>query len=154
MASATSRSSWALTASAPRWRSAGSRLRPRALRRETRGSGLRRRPIHHPLSGKTVGAVDLPCWRKDADPLLIALARTTADQVTKALFAAGSAPELELLQEYLRACRHAGGMVVALNNEMVMMNEHARQALDPGDQVVLLGHAADALASRDQGRSS
>ena len=27
-------------------------------------------PIHHPISGKTVGAVDLTCWRKDADPLL------------------------------------------------------------------------------------
>jgi len=105
-------------------------------------------PIHHPISGKTVGAVDLTCWRKDADPLLIALAKTTADQITQALFTSGSAPELELLQEYLRACRHAGGMVVALNNDMVMMNDNARQTLDPGDQVVLLGQAADALASR------
>jgi len=104
-------------------------------------------PIHHPVSGKTVGAVDLTCWRKDADPLLIALAKTTAEQITQALFTAGTAPELELLQEYLRACRHAGGMVVALNSDMVMMNEHARQTLDPGDQVVLLGHAADALAN-------
>jgi transcriptional regulator with AAA-type ATPase domain len=31
---------------------------------------------------------------------------------------------------------------------MVMMNELARQTLDPGDQVVLLGQAADALAQR------
>jgi sigma-54 dependent transcriptional regulator, acetoin dehydrogenase operon transcriptional activator AcoR len=108
-------------------------------------------PIHHPISGKTVGAVDLTCWRKDADPLLIALAKTTADQITRALFSAGSAPELELLQEYLRACRHAGGMVLALNNDMVMMNEQARQTLDPGDQVVLLGQAGDALAQRDPG---
>src|SRR5260370_15192566 len=30
-------------------------------------------PIHHPITGKTVGAVDLTCWRKDADPLLVAL---------------------------------------------------------------------------------
>jgi transcriptional regulator of acetoin/glycerol metabolism len=104
-------------------------------------------PIHHPISGKTVGAVDLTCWRKDADPLLIALAKSTADQITRALFAAGSAPELELLQVYLRTCRHAGGMVIALNNDMVMMNDHARQTLDPGDQVVLLGHAADALTN-------
>jgi sigma-54 dependent transcriptional regulator, acetoin dehydrogenase operon transcriptional activator AcoR len=29
-----------------------------------------------------------------------------------------------------------------------MMNEHARQALDPGDQAVLLGQATEALASR------
>src|SRR6266571_6559874 len=105
-------------------------------------------PIHHPISGKTVGAVDLTCWRKDADPLLIALAKTTADQIRQAMLTSGSAPELELLQEYLRACRHAGGMVVALNNDMVMMNDNARQTLDPGDQVVLLGQAADALASR------
>jgi len=35
-------------------------------------------PIHHPISGKTIGAVDLTCWRRDADPLLLALAKTTA----------------------------------------------------------------------------
>jgi sigma-54 dependent transcriptional regulator, acetoin dehydrogenase operon transcriptional activator AcoR len=108
-------------------------------------------PIHHPISGKTVGAVDLTCWRKDADPLLIALAKSTAGQISRELFAAGHAAELELLQVYLRTCRHAGGMVIALNNDMVMMNEHARQTLDPGDQVVLLGHAADALTSQSAG---
>src|SRR5207248_5853583 len=42
-------------------------------------------PIHHPISGKTVGAVDLTCWRKDAGPLLITLAKTTADQIKQAL---------------------------------------------------------------------
>src|SRR5271170_5826499 len=56
-------------------------------------------PIHHPISGKTVGAVDLTCWRKHADPLLIALVKTTADQITKALLTDASAQELELLQD-------------------------------------------------------
>ena len=32
-------------------------------------------PIHHPISGKVVGAVDLTCWRKHADRLLIALVK-------------------------------------------------------------------------------
>jgi sigma-54 dependent transcriptional regulator, acetoin dehydrogenase operon transcriptional activator AcoR len=105
-------------------------------------------PIQHPVSGKTVGAVDLTCWRKDADPLLIALAKTTADQITQALLTASSAPEFELLQEYLHACRHSSGIVLGLNDDMVMMNELARQTLDPGDQVVLLGQASDALARR------
>jgi transcriptional regulator of acetoin/glycerol metabolism len=41
-------------------------------------------PIHGPISGKMVGAVDLTRWRKDADALLIALAKTTADQITQA----------------------------------------------------------------------
>jgi sigma-54 dependent transcriptional regulator, acetoin dehydrogenase operon transcriptional activator AcoR len=105
-------------------------------------------PIRHPISGKTLGAVDLTCWRKDADPLLITLAKTTADQITQALLTDSNAREFELLQEYLRACRHSAGIVVALNHDVVMMNDFARQALDPGDQVVLLGQAAEALASR------
>ena len=35
--------------------------------------------------------------------------------------------------------------MLALSNDVVMMNDHARQVLDPGDQVALLGHAAEAL---------
>jgi sigma-54 dependent transcriptional regulator, acetoin dehydrogenase operon transcriptional activator AcoR len=102
-------------------------------------------PIKHPISGKTLGAVDLTCWRKDADPLLITLAKTTADQITQALLTDSNAREFELLQEYLRACRHSAGIVLALNHDVVMMNDQARQALDPGDQVVLLGQATETL---------
>jgi sigma-54 dependent transcriptional regulator, acetoin dehydrogenase operon transcriptional activator AcoR len=108
-------------------------------------------PIHDPISGKAVGAVDLTCWRKDADPLLIALAKTTADQITQAMLADSSARELTLMQEYLRACRRTSGIVLALNHDVVMMNDYARQVLDPGDQGVLLGQASDALASRQPG---
>jgi len=107
-------------------------------------------PIRHPISGVTLGAVDLTCWRKDADRLLITLARTTADQITQALLTDTNAREFELLQEYLRTCRRSAGIVLALNKEVVMMNEQARQVLDPADQVVLLAHATDALASRHQ----
>ena len=104
-------------------------------------------PIHHPITGKTIGAVDLTCWRKDADPLLVALVKTTADQITQALLTDSSAQELELLQEYLRACRRTNGIVLALNDDVVMMNDRARQVLDPGDQAVLLGQAGEALSA-------
>ena len=103
-------------------------------------------PVRHPISGQAVGAVNLTCWRKDAGRLLIALAQSTAAQVTRGLLDDSSAGELELLREYLRACRHAGGSVVALTGDMVLMNDQARDTLDPGDQAALLGHAAGALA--------
>src|SRR6201991_5353874 len=74
-------------------------------------------PIRHPISGKTVGVVDLTCWRKDADPLLLALAKTTAEQIQQALFTDASLRELELLQEYLRTCRRTSGIVFALSND-------------------------------------
>ncbi|HMH93858.1 MAG TPA: GAF domain-containing protein [Streptosporangiaceae bacterium] len=103
-------------------------------------------PIHHPISGKVVGAVDLTCWRKHADQLLIALVMTTADQITQALLTDSSARELELLQDYLRACHRSNGIVLALSKDLVMMNEHAQQVLDPADQAVLLSQAGDAMA--------
>nr|MDQ2874198.1 GAF domain-containing protein [Actinomycetota bacterium] len=103
-------------------------------------------PIHHPISGKIVGAVDLTCWRRHADRLLIALVKTTADQITQALLTDSSAQERELLTDYLRACRRSNGIVLALSRDLVMMNEHARHVLDPGDQAVLLGQAGEALA--------
>jgi transcriptional regulator of acetoin/glycerol metabolism len=103
-------------------------------------------PIHDPTSGKTVGLIDLTCWRKDADPLLVSLVKATAGQITQAMMAAGSSRDLQLLHEYVRACRRTGGIVLALGNDVVMLNDHARRVLDPGDQAALIGHATEALA--------
>jgi sigma-54 dependent transcriptional regulator, acetoin dehydrogenase operon transcriptional activator AcoR len=108
-------------------------------------------PIRHPVTGRTVGAVDLTCWRRDADPLLVALAKTTADQIMQALLADSSAQEVQLLQEYLRACKRTSGMVLALSRDTVMLNDFARQVLDPADQSVLLGQAAEALEAGHHG---
>ena len=105
-------------------------------------------PIQHPISGKTVGAVDLTCWRSDAGPLLMTLAKSTAVQIRQALLADAAAQEIELLQEYLRVCRRVPGIVIALNNEVVMMNDYARTVLAPADQAALLQQATEALAGR------
>ena len=104
-------------------------------------------PVRHPITGKIIGAVGLTCWRKDANALLIALAHSTVGQITQALLNDSGAGEAQLLQEYLRACRHSGGIIFAINNDMVMMNRYARDVLDPGDQAAMLAHAAEALAT-------
>ena len=108
-------------------------------------------PIHDPVSGKTVGVIDLTCWRKDADPLMISLVKATADQITQALVMARSGRDVDLLQEYVRACRRTGGIVLALGNDVVMLNDHARTLLDPGDQAALIGHATEALTRHAAG---
>ena len=102
-------------------------------------------PIRHPISGKAVGAVNLTCWRKNAGRLLTTLAQSTARQVSQGLLEDSSAGEFQLLREYLRACRYTGGLVFALTHDMVLMNDQARDTLDPGDQAALIGHAAGAL---------
>ena len=103
-------------------------------------------PIKHPVSGKTVGAIDLTCWRKDAGSLLIALAKTTADQIRAELLTDSSALEQELLQEYLLAGRRSGDMVLAVNDNLLLMNATAQQNLDGSDQAAVLAHAAEMIS--------
>ncbi len=108
-------------------------------------------PIHHPITGKTVGVIDLTCWRRNADPLLVALVKSTADQITQALLNGSSNREFSLLEEYVRACRRTGGIVLAIGNDVVMMNDYARRILDPADQAALIGQAAEVLARHHAG---
>lgn len=103
-------------------------------------------PIRHPISGKTLGAVDVTCWRRDAGRLLVALARSTAEQIRQGLLTYSDMRELTLFRAYLQACRRTTGIVIAFNSDLVMMNDRARQLVDPGDQAVIIGQAAQTLA--------
>ena len=105
-------------------------------------------PIQHPISGKIVGAVDLTCWSRDAGRLLVVLAQSAAEQIGQTLLTHSNPRELALFQAYLRACQRTNGIVLAFNDGIVMMNDHARQLLDPADQSVVIGHATQAVASR------
>ena len=100
-------------------------------------------PIHHPVSGRMVGAVDLTCWRKDAGALLLTLAKTTADQIRQALLADTGEREIALLREYLRTCSRNVGAVFAVGEDFLMLNEHARSVLDPLDQGALVAQASE-----------
>jgi hypothetical protein len=70
-------------------------------------------PLSDPVSGKTLGVIDLTCWRRDADPLLLSLVKSTADQLGRALTEASNDRELRLLREHTRASRHTGGLAHA-----------------------------------------
>lgn len=108
-------------------------------------------PIHHPISGRTIGAIDLTCWRRDAGSLLLTLAKTTAEQIRQALLADTGASQLDLFQEYLRTCRRMTGAVLAVDREVVMLNEYARTVLDQAEQAAMLAQASEALAAGYRG---
>jgi transcriptional regulator of acetoin/glycerol metabolism len=109
-------------------------------------------PIHDPISGRLLGVVDLTCWRKDAESLLLTLAEATAEQIQQALLTNSSLREYRVLQAYRQTCRRTTGPVFALTGDAVMLNEHARTDLEPGEQAALLAHAAEASAAIAAGR--
>jgi sigma-54 dependent transcriptional regulator, acetoin dehydrogenase operon transcriptional activator AcoR len=108
-------------------------------------------PIYHPVSGQVLGLLDLTCWQRDAGPLLMALAKATAQDIKKELTVHVGLRELNLFSEYLRACRRGQGIVLAVNDDLVMLNEHARQQLSPEDQAALLTRAAELLTAKREG---
>jgi len=79
------------------------------------------------------------------DRFLASIAKSTADQIDQSLAAASCSRDMRLLQEYQRACRRTGGIVLALGDDVVMMNDLARSALSPSDQAALISQATEAL---------
>lgn len=104
-------------------------------------------PIRHPVSGKVLGIVDLTCWQRDANPLLLATASTLGRRVEKTLTDRSGPRGLAVLNDYLTACRRNRGPVLAVGEDLLMMNDLARLLLDPADQEPLLAQATEALAA-------
>jgi transcriptional regulator of acetoin/glycerol metabolism len=109
-------------------------------------------PIHDPMSGRVVGLIDLTCWRRDAEALLLTLARATADQIEGALRASSGVRELAVLQAFRRACLRTGGIVFAVTDDALTVNDHARAELEPLDQAALLAHAVEVGSTLAAGR--
>jgi transcriptional regulator of acetoin/glycerol metabolism len=104
-------------------------------------------PIWHPTNGRLLGVIDLTCWRRDAGRFMSVAVARIARQIEGALLDQSGPRELALLHDYLSACRRARGAVFAISPGVVMMNDHARELIDPGDQAALITGATDAMNS-------
>jgi transcriptional regulator of acetoin/glycerol metabolism len=109
-------------------------------------------PIHDPISGRVLGLVDLTCWRREAEALLLTLAKNTAEQIQQSLLANSEDRELAVLQAYRQTCRRTGGAVFAVTTDAFLINDHARAELEPPDQSALRAIAVDAGATLGAGR--
>ncbi|MGQ0574831.1 MAG: sigma-54-dependent Fis family transcriptional regulator [Pseudonocardia sp.] len=104
-------------------------------------------PIRHPISGKIMGVLDLTCWRREANLMMAGMAGTLARRIEETLLAQSGRRELALLHDYLSACRRSSGAILAISEDLLMMNDRARELLDPRDQTPLLAGATEALGT-------
>jgi transcriptional regulator of acetoin/glycerol metabolism len=104
-------------------------------------------PIRHPVSGKLLGVLDLTCFRRDGNSMMTAVAATIARRIEESILRQSGRRELALLHDYLSACHRNRGAVLALSDDLLMMNDRARELLDPADQPPLLAEAAEVLRS-------
>lgn len=102
-------------------------------------------PIRHPATGKVLGVVNLTGWSADANPMMLTLVTALARRISETLLEIAGRRELTLLHDYLAACARDRGPVVAVSNDLVMLNDCARAVIDPGDQDRLIALATEAL---------
>lgn len=104
-------------------------------------------PIWHPVSGKLLGVIDLTCWRPDAGRFMSTAVARIARQIESALLEQSGPRELALLHDYLAACGRNRGAVFGISPGLVMMNDKARDLINPADQVTLITGATEAMTS-------
>lgn len=100
-------------------------------------------PIRHPVQGTVLGALDLTSWAGESMAMMQALAMACAERIERGLLNTAGLTELALFREYLRTSQRTNGVVLAVNGDVVMMNEQARRTLSPADQHSLMEWAAD-----------
>lgn len=101
-------------------------------------------PILHPTRRTLLGAFNLTTTRQDSGGMLMALARSTAGQIENEIAAISSRRERALFHDYMEACASVRpGPVLALNRNIVMMNEQLRAAVAGQDHYALLDHAQE-----------
>lgn len=98
-------------------------------------------PIRDPITSRVLGVVDLTCWARHSDPLMLALAKSACHQIEDRISTLASERETALLEAYRRQSRRYPGGVLAVGGDIVLMNSFLRQALNAVDQTALLDHA-------------
>ncbi len=95
-------------------------------------------PIYDPLSGALEGILDITCFAEDASPLLMSMAVAATQSIQTSLLQHRRGRDIELLTEYLRVTRRCQDPVLAVSDDVLMINDPARAGLGPQDQTVLV----------------
>lgn len=103
-------------------------------------------PVHHQATGALLGVVNLTTWRQNANSLLMTTAHNMARRIEQGVADQAGRQELALVRDYFAACAGSRSAVLALGDDLLMMNEQARTLLTPEDQLPLLAEAVEALS--------
>jgi transcriptional regulator of acetoin/glycerol metabolism len=104
-------------------------------------------PVRHPVTRKVLGVVDLTCWRRDAGAVMVATVAALTRRIEAALLEQSARREHALLLDYLTASRRNRDAVLAVGDDLLMLNDRARELLAPADQGPLLAEVVEALAT-------
>ncbi|TDW14476.1 sigma-54-dependent Fis family transcriptional regulator [Kribbella kalugense] len=101
-------------------------------------------PITHPVTGGLLGVLDITTQARNSNSILLSFAKLAARRIHERVVEEANALDHALLSDYYAACRHSGGPVLALGDEVFMMNAYAQARFDAIDQAALIDRTRDA----------
>jgi transcriptional regulator of acetoin/glycerol metabolism len=101
-------------------------------------------PIAHPVTGGLLGVLDITTQARNSNAVLLSFAKLAARRIQERIVEEANALDQALLSDYYAVCRHTGGSVIALGDEVFMINSHTQQHFDSIDQAALIDRTRDA----------
>lgn len=107
-------------------------------------------PISHPITGDTLGVLDLTCRVPDRDPEMASLVEAGVREIRGQLFAEASHAHQTVYREFLLQSRRTRYGLVALAPGVKLSNAAASALLADSDYALLQEWACDALATAEE----
>ncbi|MGH9168579.1 MAG: GAF domain-containing protein, partial [Acidimicrobiia bacterium] len=106
-------------------------------------------PIHHPITGRLEGVLDITCRYGDTNDRTLPLVLGAVREIEERLYEDASVSERALLENFLIMTRHSKRPVVSMNEEFAISNVAASRLLEPADHALLWERATEALARHE-----
>ena len=99
--------------------------------------------VTHPLTGAVLGVVDLTTKSEHMNALLLSFAKLAAARIKERILDDANEHDLAVLSDY-HAVSHTGQPVIALGDEVLMINALTQQQFDSHDQAAIIDRIRDA----------
>lgn len=107
--------------------------------------------VTHPVTGALLGVIDITTKAKNSNPLLLSFAKLAARRIQERILEEANELDGALLGGYYAACRHSGGPVIAVGEQVFMMNSLAQRHFDANDQAALLDQSRETIGRINAG---
>jgi len=103
--------------------------------------------ITHPVNGTLLGVIDLTTSARHTNSLLLSFAKMAARRIRDRILENAGALERALLEDYYAACHHSGKAVLAVGDDVLMLNAQVHQRFDASDQAAIIEQAHEVRGS-------
>ncbi|MBS9374749.1 sigma-54-dependent Fis family transcriptional regulator [Rhodococcus sp. B50] len=100
-------------------------------------------PVTHPVTGAVLGAVDLTTLAENTNALLLSFAKMVAQRIREQILEEAGELDRALLRDYHLACQHSGRPVIAIGDEVLMINDLTHRVFDSRDQAAIIDRTRD-----------